>query len=339
MIVKSYEILKNPSSFIKYNSFLFYGENVGIKKEIKHLIRKLLKNNNKDLEELSLYSEDIITNNENFYNTLYSGSLFNSKRLVVINEASDKLFDIIEDISNNFPENIYIIIFANVLEKKSKLRNFFEKNLKFACIPCYPDNYRDLEFITISEFKKENISISRESINLIIEKSNSDRQNLRNEINKIKSYAVNKKTLNIEEVKSLINFSGEYKSDDLVNECLSGNIPQYKKILSELYTNTINQVFILRILNNKIQRLCNIKEVEKNYSNVENLLNESKPPIFWKEKPVIKKQLTIWSLGELKEISKEINNIEILCKKNPQISKLVFFNFFTKICKQASNYS
>ena len=150
---------------------------------------------------------------------------------------------------------------------------------------------------------------------------------------------LNKKNLKTDDIKSIINFSGEYKSDNFINECLCGNILQYKKILSELYINTANQIFLLRILSNKIHRLLNMKELEGDHNNLDNLLNASKPPIFWKEKPMVKKQLAIWSLRDLKKIVYEINDTEILCKKNPQISKTIFFNLFTKLCKKANNYS
>ena len=173
---------------------------------------------------------------------------------------------------------------------------------------------------------------------MLIENSNGDRSNLKNEIEKVESLALNKKNLKINEIKSITNFSGEYKAQNLINECLCGNINQYKKILSELYSNTLNQIFLLRILSNKIQKLLNIKEIENNYNNLDDLLSASKPPIFWKEKPMVKKQITIWSLNDLKTTMHEINNIEILCKKNPQISKIIFFNFFSKICKKANNY-
>ena len=174
---------------------------------------------------------------------------------------------------------------------------------------------------------------------MLIEKSNGDRNNLMNEIEKIKSFALNKKNLEIDDIKPIINFSGEYKSDSFINECLCGNIFQYKKILLELYTNTVNQIFLLRVLSNKIQRLLTIKKLESKYKNLDSLLNETKPPVFWKEKPLVKKQLTIWSLNDLKKTILEINDTEILCKKNPQISKIIFFNFFNKLCKKANNYS
>jgi len=141
------------------------------------------------------------------------------------------------------------------LEKKSKLRNFFETSINTICNPCYLDSEKDLEIIAQSELRKNNILLSREAVNLLIEKSNSDRNNLRNEIEKIKSYSLNKKNLELNEIKSLINFSGDYKSDILVNECLCGDISQYKKIISELYVNTVSQILLLRILGNKAQRL------------------------------------------------------------------------------------
>ena len=339
MIIKSYEILKNPLNFLKYNLFLLYGENYGLKKEIQNSIKILLDKQENNTELLSLYENEIISNEENFYNSIYSGSLFSNKKIITVNNGTDKLTSHIENIANKYPKNVFIIVISEIIEKKSKLRKLFEINEKTLIIPCYLDTNRDLEIIAKSEFNKNNITLSKESIELLIEKSNGDRNNLKNEIKKIKSFALTKKNLEINDIRSIINFSGEYKLDSYVNECLSGNLLQYKKILSEFYINATNQIFLLRVLSNKIQKLLKMKELENNYKNLDSLLSASKPPIFWKEKPFIKKQLTIWSINELKKIIYEISNIELLCKKNPQISKIIFFNFFSQLCKKASNYS
>ena len=339
MIFKSYEIQKNLPSFLKYNFFLLYGENNGLKKEIKELIKKKVKQEDSKVDFLSLYENDITNNEENFYNSILSGSLFSNQKIIVVNNCTDKIIDKIENILEKNTKDIFLIIISDVLDKKSKLRNFFEKNTKTVCVPCYLDNNKDLEIIATKNLKENNIILSRESLNLLIEKSNNDRDNLLNEIEKIKSYTLSKKKLDSDEVRSLINFSGEYKSDNLINECLCGNISQYKKILSEIYMNTINQIFFLRILSNKIQKLIRMKEIEKNYNNLDALINASKPPIFWKEKPLIKKQLSIWNFNDLKNIINEVNDTELLCKKNPKISKMIFFNFFTKLCKKANNFS
>ena len=339
MIIKSYELQKNASSFSKYNFFLLYGENQGLKKDIRKFIKSTIEQKEKSIEILSLYEDEILKNEENFYNFVYSGSLFNNKKIITVYGATDSITKKITDIYDKYPEDAFIIIFSDILEKKSKLRNFFEKNERTICIPCYLDNERDLRIIAQSEFKKNNIMVSQEIINLLIEKSNSDRNNLRNEIDKIRSYALNKKKLELDDVKSLINFSGDYKSNNFINECLCGNIKQYKKILSELYADTVNQILLLRILSSKTQRLVKIKAEENKSSNMDSLINATKPSIFWQEKPLVKKQLSIWNLNDLKKIIIEINNTELLCKKNPKISKIIFFNFFSEICKKASNFS
>ena len=339
MILKSYEVNKNKSNLLSYNFYLLYGENFGLKKDIRDSIKGVVKEKDSSVEIVSLYEDEILNKEENFYNLINSDSLFSNKKIINIYEATDKIFEKISDAYKKQTENIYLIIFSNILEKKSKLRNFFEKEKKTICIPCYLDSEKDLEIIAKLELKKENISLSREAINLLIEKSNSDRNNLKSEVEKIKSYLINKNNIELDELKSLINFSGEYKSDVLVNECLCGNISQYKKILSELYENAVNQILILRILSNKIQRLLKIKELENGESSLDNLINSTKPPIFWKEKSIVKKQLLIWSLNDLKIMFNDINKTELLCKQKPQISKVIFFKFFSEICKKASNFS
>ena len=339
MIFKSYEVQKTVSELLKNNLFLLYGENFGLKKDIKSAIKIAIEQKNESLEMLSVYEPEILSNEENFYNSFYSGSLFSNKKIITIFDATDKIMKKIDSIYESHAENVFLIILAGILEKKSKLRNFFETNKKTICIPCYLDSPKDLEIIAKSELRKNNISLSSEVINLLIEKSNCDRGNLKNEIEKIKAYLLNKKSIELREIKSLINFSGDYKSDILVNECLCGNILQYKKIISELYMNTVNQILLLRILSNKVQRLLNIKKQEEKSNNIEDIINTSKPPIFWKEKSIVKKQLSIWNLDDLKKIISEINNTEYLCKKNSQVSKAIFFNFFLKICVKANNFS
>ena len=339
MIIKNFEINKKIKNLLSINIYLIYGENIGLKKDVRELIINAKSEKNEKAEVLSFYENDIVGDDKNFYNAIYSGSLFSKKKIITVNNGTDKIVKYIENLLNKNPENILLIIYSDILQKKSKLRNLFEINKNTICIPCYLDSERDLQNIIIGELKKNNISLSRESINLVIEKSNKDRNYLRNEIEKIKSYSLNKTKIDAEDIKHLINFSGEHKSDVLINECLCGNIFQYKKILSEFYTNTMNQMYLLRILSNKIQRLLNIKNMESDYPNLDGLLGAAKPPIFWKDKEIVKKQLKIWNVNNLKKIVLEINNTELLCKKNPQIAKTIFLNFFTKLCKTANSSS
>ena len=195
MIVKSYEVKKNKKNLVKNNFFLLYGENVGLKKDIKNFITSEIKQKDDSIEILSSYENNILDSEKNFYASVYSGSLFAKKKIMTVYEATDKIIKIISDIYDKYPENIFLIIISEILGKKSKLRDFFERNKKTICVPCYLDSEKDLEMITQLELKKNNIILSREIINLLIEKSNADRNNLRNEIEKIKSYSLNKKKI------------------------------------------------------------------------------------------------------------------------------------------------
>ena len=290
MIAKSYEIEKNISLFLKHNFFLIYGENFGLKNDIKDkLINEIKKNSNTEI--LSFYENEIIENEDNFYNTVFSGSLFSSEKIIIINSSTDKLLKQIENIEEKKPENVNFIFLSNILDKKSKLRSFFEKDSKTLCVACYQDSLKDLITLASQLFKKNGIISSQETINFLAEKCNNDRGNLKNEIEKIKSFTLERKKIDINEIKSLINFSGEHKAEGFINECLCGNINEYKKILSELYTNTINHIFFLRILSSKIQRLLNIKEMEIDHKNLESLLSTARPPIFLERKTFDKKTI------------------------------------------------
>jgi len=118
MIIKSYEMQKNKSSFPKYNFFLLYGENQGLKKDIRKFIKTTLEQKDSNTEILSIYEDEILKNEENFYNFIYAGSLFNSRKIITIHEATDKIIQKISDIYEKYPENVFLIIFSEILEKK-----------------------------------------------------------------------------------------------------------------------------------------------------------------------------------------------------------------------------
>ena len=160
MILKSYEIQNKLPNLLKHNLILLYGENIGLKKDIRNKIKDEISKKESNIEFLSLYENEIIDNEENIYNSIYSGSLFSSKKIITINNGTDKIIKFVEDIYLKFPENVILIIFSNILEKKSNLRTFFEKNSTALCIPCYLDSSRDLEMILTNELRKNNIPIS-----------------------------------------------------------------------------------------------------------------------------------------------------------------------------------
>ena len=308
MIIKSFEI--NKINLSLNNLFLFYGKNEGFKSEItKNIIKN--KNNILNYEE-----KEILENKDNFIENLLTKSLFDEKKIIIIKRSTDKILGIIEDLCSKKIEDIIIILNADNLEKKSKLRSFFEKSKKLVCVPFYPDNEQTLSKLTYNFFKNKNISISQANINLIINKCNGDRETLINELNKIEYYSKNGKKINSEDIIKLTNLNENHSVSELVDNCLAKNKKQIINILNENNFNNEDCILIARSFLNKSKKILQLsKELEKN-KNIELTISSAKPPIFWKDKEITKKQLNQWKPKNIKKLIYNLSKIELLIKKN-----------------------
>ena len=337
MLIKSYEILKKDLNFL--NSFLIYGENTGLKQDIVKSVIELKEKKNIKYKQFKFEEEEIIKNQNDFFNLIFSGSLFDKKKVIFVNRTTDRLFNLISEISKKDIKDILIFFEADQLEKKSKIRNLFEKDNNLVCIACYQDNNFDLIKIINDEIKQTKIKLSTESINLLIERASGDRNNLRNEVNKLKSFALNKQMVSYDQVKELTNMVGNYQNDYIVNICLNGDKKKLNKILRENNFSFEDFLILLKIFSKKIHRLLKIKIFNRLEKNLDQIFNQIRPPIFWKEKEDVKKQVRLWNEKKLNLIIKKINEIELNCKKNHEISTNITLDFLSTVCNEVNNYS
>ena len=329
MIYKTFQLKKIPDKTIFY---LLYGKNEGLKADCINQI--LEKNNGKVFNYDEKQIKDEI---ESFYENVLSNSLFESEKIIIINRASDKIFETIQDLINRNITNIIIIINAGILETRSKLRSLFEKKNDLVCIPTYPDNNDTLSKLAVIFFRNENISISQENINLIIEKCNGDRNNLNNELNKIRNYAKDKKKLSSQEILKLINLSENYEISELIDNCLALNKNKITKILSENNYNNEDCIIILRTFITKAKKILKLAIKLEENKDINKTINSAKPPIFWKDKEIVKVQLSKWKPNKIKELIKNINNVELEIKKNYNNSIFIITNFILEKSRSEIN--
>ena len=321
MIVKYFDLKKEIKKNI--NFYLLYGPNSGL---IEEIINNTLKPNFS--KNLYYYDEKEILSNENeFKEGILNKSFFDKDKLIIINRGTDKILDIIKEIIDKKIENLKIIIKSEILEKKSKLRNFFEKNNNTIVVPFYEDNYQSLLFLAQNFIKEKKIKISSQNINFIIERSKGKRINLKNELEKIAIYNLKKQSINLEEILKLTNLAENYNISDLIDQCLAGNKKKTVQILNENNPSSEDNILIIKNFLYKLKRLKKLKENLKVNKNTEIILSSYKPTIFWKDKEIIKQQLNIWTLKKIKAQIKEINELENQIKKNSQISNLIVNNF------------
>ena len=321
MIIKSFELEKLVSSNL--NIHLIYGNNEGIKQDI---IRNFYTKNYQG-EVLKYDEQEILNNKDEFISGLLTKSLFESEKLIIISRGTDKLSNIIIELLERKEIESKIIIKCSNLEKKSKLRNLFEKENQLICTPVYEDDTRSLNFI-INNFLKDNkLNLSQETKNILIERSNGDRINLKNELSKLKNLSISRKKLSIEDVLKLSNLTENYSVFELSDNYLAKNSKKVSNILNENNYSSEDCILIIRTILNKSKRLLKIKTEIDNNLNIDQVISSFKPPIFWKERDIVKKQAQSWSTNEVKEIIFKINDLEALIKKNASNSMLFVSNF------------
>ena len=330
MIIKSYEI--NKINLKKNNVYLLYGENEGFKnKVINDTFKKFSKN-------IYRYDEkEILNNKENFFNKILSKSFFETEKLIIILRSTDKIVNIIEEIIEKKIEDTKIILLANILEKKSKLRILFEKNKNIVCIPFYADNFQTLNNIANTYFREKKIPISQETINILVARARGDRLNLNNEITKIENFTKSKKIINVDDILKLTNLAENYSVNELVDSCLSKNSKKTINILNENNYSTDDCILIIKTFLIKAKRLNKLKSQTKENGSIDQLITSFKPPIFWKDKEIIKEQIKNWTLKRVENLIYKINEIELLIKKNSSNSINILFDFIITQSNKTNN--
>ena len=310
MILKSYETKKIDIN--KNNIILFYGQNEGGKKEE---ISKIISLN--DDKSLFAYDEkEILENIEIFYNNIFSGSLFENKKIILINRASEKIKSIIEEILEKEVSDLYVLVNTGILEKKSKLRSLFEKDKKLVCVPFYPDNSETLSKLAYNFLNDKKISISPSNVNLVISKCNGDRETLLNELRKIEYFVKNGKKINSENISKLINLSENHSISELIDSCLIRNKKKIINILNENNFSNEDCIIIARSFILKAKKLLTLSKTFETNKNVDLTISSAKPPIFWKEKEITKQQILKWSSKNIKQLIYSLSETELQIKKN-----------------------
>lgn len=331
MILKSYIIEKDHSILSKLKSVLMYGENNGIKDDIKEKILK----DSKDSEVINLFHEEIYNNKKILDNFISNSSLFSKKKIVFIHEVSDKIFEEIFEALNDLKEDVKIFIFSNQLEKRSKLRAHFEKIKDLGIIACYQDNE-----ITLRNYINSSLitykGLTPEITNLIMINSNKDRKTIKSEIKKIKSF-FNKKLINKIELEELLNIKTNSNFSEITDAALNGDKNSLNKLMGEVEFLQEETFFYLNLISNKIFKLLEIKLNSTNPQNEIELVEGTKSKIFWKDRPIFLAQLKKWNHLKLEEALKKIIDIELAMKSNSLIKKDVLIkDLLIKLCGEAS---
>ena len=327
MNYKSY-LVEKDINVVKNNIVLFYGENLGLKNNF----RKNIKNKFNKIN-IEFYSEDQVLKNKHlFFDNFFNMSLFEEQKIYFIDQVTDKFMTIIQEIEGKI-DGQKIFLFSGILEKKSKIRNYFEKSKNFGIIACYPDNEISLKKILIERLRGFN-GLSPENINTIIDSSNMDRSNLDNELTKIETYFTDKKIVN-SKLLDLLNLINNESFNDLKDAALNGNILKTNKLLANTIIEKEKIILYLNLIN---QRLNKLKDVlDEKDTPVEQKIENLKPPIFWKDKPNFILQAKKWNYQKTQHALEKIFKLELNAKSAPDLNKdILLKKMLVDLCNYAN---
>ena len=317
MIIKSFEVDKIKSK--NYKSILLYGINQGLKDE---LIKSSILNDFSG--EILKYDEaEVLEKSEIILESLLNGSLFDEQKLILISRCSNKIYSFIEKFLEKDISQVLVVLNSENLDKKSKLRTLYEKSKDLICVPFYEDNQQSLSIFANKYLQNRNIKLSREILNLIIERSQGDRGNLQNELQKIENLSLSKKNISNEDIINITNLAENYTVFELVDNYLAKNQKKVSKIINENNFVNDDSIIILRTLLSRSKRLLKLKNMQNVNKSIDDTIAAFRPPIFWKEKDIVKQQMSNWSEDEVKEKIFEISNLEILIKRSTSSINLV----------------
>jgi len=329
MILKNYQL--NKIDLNQNKIILFYGKNEGLKsQEINNIIK------NKKSNIFNYEEKNIIENKEDFFNELLSNSFFEEEKIILINRATDKLTEIIVFILEKNIDDIIIIINSESLEKKSKLRALFEKQNQLVVVPFYPDTIETLNQLAQSFFRTNKIQISQENINLIVNKCGGERLFLTNELEKIKLFATNQRKITNNDLIKLVNLSQNHDISELIDNCLVKNTRKTIDILNQNKFSSEDCILLIRSFLNKTKRLKQLSNIYRQNNNLELTINRAKPPIFWKDKEVVKKQINLWPYKSILNLIRKLFEIELRIKKNFESSIVITTDFILSVLSTKS---
>jgi DNA polymerase III subunit delta len=328
MIKKNYEIGNLKEN---YNYFLFYGKNEGLKNET------IINLNSKKKDILNYEEKEVLENQNFFVEKILSKSLFDEDKIIIIKRATDKIVKLIDELNIKNIEETIIIIIADNLDKKSKLRSLFEKEKNFICVAFYPDTNQTLSKITHNFLIKRKISISQVNINLIINKCNGDREALLNELNKIEHFCKSGKKITTENIEKLTNLSENYNISELIDNCLAKNKNKIINILNENNFYNEDCILITRSLLNKSKKILKLSNEFENNKNMDLTISSARPPIFWKDKEITKQQIYKWSPKNIQKLIYKLADVELLIKKNMSNSINLITDFILEQSSETNN--
>ena len=170
----------------------------------------------------------------------------------------------------------------------------------------------------------------------MVDNSNLDRSKLHNELDKIINF-FESKTLDQEKLEKLLNMKINDDFKMLRDEALKGNKLLTNKLINDTVIEPDKNYLYLSLINQQLQKLLKILTSD-NGKDLESTINKIKPPVFWKDRPILGAQVLKWNIDKIKKLLSETYNIELKIKTSSSVNnKVLIKKLIVDICCLANS--
>ena len=265
-------------------------------------------------------------------NEIKTRSFFGDKKVIVVNDITDKDSTFIKEILENFdPEDHYLILTGGYLSQNSKIRKLIEKNLKSCSTGFYPSELSEREIQNQLDSYKINVSD-----NLAIKKlrdlsSIYDFLEFKQELRKLYLFkSFDKKPLSQEEIENV--FSVEISSNE--KKLFDFLLEKKDSFIVDFFSNYSGEIknpssFLLNATNqfNVLHRMVTTEDISFSF------LKKVWPPILGKNKDKFIRNMKIWKKSSIEEALFILRETELKIRKNSKLSTKRIISFaFLNIC-------
>ncbi len=327
------------NKFSEFDAILFYGQDRGQVLENFNIAMETIAPEIDDgFSVFEFSSSDIKQDPSKLIDEATAISFLGTRKVIKIKDANEDVVEPLKLLLKNYQKlEAFIILSADELSPSSKLRSLFETNKRLAVLPNYIDTDENLSFIIKDTLAKSGIKrIPDEVLMFLRSKLGENRATTRMELEKLALFLYPKTEISIDDAQKCIMDSSSITLQDLPLAIADGNNKKLFSVLSRLLSEGNNPIDLLKIVLNHFKNLYYMASQIETGMSISSVIENSKPPIFFKLKPSYERQLRFWTTEKIIKVISEINTADIRCKSVNMPQETIVSQLFFMICSIAS---
>ena len=234
-------------------------------------------------------------------------------------------------------DNCFLIIKADNLGSQNELVKFASSSQLCLLVPCYEESVINIKTKLYNIFNENHLKFSNDFISLLSSKFSNDSSINQMEIDKLKTFLINNIAVDETALLNLINNNTDININKIAINCGSGDVRNALFFYEKAIQSSVSPIIIIKTLLKHFKIIENILYNVSNGNNIDYAMNSIRPPIFFKDKPLISLQAKIWTINKISLVKKRLTDAEIKCKFYSKIDKLLIGQLILSISVIAKN--